>query len=262
MLKDLAHILDRKDSYKSHLERFLDAEQLKNEAHTLFTHGFLKLEDWAQAEDIFWEVCRDVARCTRNQRQIPEDLCKIDDILSAQYVCNFSVFQSLLDHWALKQLFPVVPLTRLDEEPTVQATIVDITCDSDGKINKFVDVEDERDTLPLHKLRKNENYYIGVFFVGAYQDIMGDQHNLLGRVNEVHVFLEDDEDDGFYVEEAIEGANIEELLPQIQYKGEYLTRLMKKQVDSAVKSDKIKPREGVRLLSHYNDMLKTKTYLA
>ena len=262
VLKDLLHILDKKDSYKSNLERFLDAEQLKEEAHTLFSHGYLKLEEWAQAEDIFWRICKDVSQSVKNDSQIPEDLEKIDEILSSQYVCNFSVFQSLLDHWALKQVFPIVPLERLDEEPTVNTTIVDITCDSDGKINKFTDVEDERDTLPLHRLKKNQPYYVAVCLVGAYQDILGDQHNLFGRVNEVHVFLEDDEEDGFYVEEAIEGINIDEILPQIQYKGEYVSRLMKKQIDAAVKADKIKPREGVRLLAQYNEALKSKTYLS
>ncbi len=262
VLKDLLHILDKKDSYKSNLERFLDAEQLKEEAHTLFSHGYLKLEEWAQAEDIFWRICKDVSQSVKNDSQIPEDLEKIDEILSSQYVCNFSVFQSLLDHWALKQVFPIVPLERLDEEPTVNTTIVDITCDSDGKINKFTDVEDDRDTLPLHRLKKNQPYYVAVCLVGAYQDILGDQHNLFGRVNEVHVFLEDDEEDGFYVEEAIEGINIDEILPQIQYKGEYVSRLMKKQIDAAVKADKIKPREGVRLLAQYNEALKSKTYLS
>ena len=262
VLKDMLHILERKGSYKSQLERFLDAEQFKKEAHTLFTHGYLKLEEWAQAEDIFWRICRDIRKDIRDENQIPEDLEKIDEILSAQYVCNFSVFQSLLDHWALKQLFPIVPITRLNEEPVVNTTIVDITCDSDGKINKFIDLEDERDTLPLHKLRKNEPYYIGIFLVGAYQDIMGDQHNLFGRVNEVHVFLEDDEEDGFYIEEAIEGSVIGDILPEIQYKSEYVSRLMKKQIDEAVKADKIKPREGVRMLSQFNQMLKSKTYLS
>ncbi len=262
VLKDMLHILERKNSYKSQLERFLDAEQFKEEAHTLFTHGYLKLEEWAQAEDIFWRICRDIRNDIQNENQIPEDLEKIDEILSAQYVCNFSVFQSLLDHWALKQLFPVVPLTRLDEKPDVNSTIVDITCDSDGKINKFIDLQDECDTIALHRLQKNKPYYIGVFLVGAYQDIMGDQHNLFGRVDEVHVFLEDDEEDGFYVEEAIEGSMIEDLLPQVQYKSEYISRLMKKQIDAAVKADKIKPREGVKILSQYNKMLKSKTYLS
>ncbi len=261
VLVDLMHILEHGDSYKSQLERFLDAEQLKKEAHLLFSHGMLKLEEWALAERIFWSVCRDVSEEIKSMRQIPEDLWKIDEILAEQYVCNFSVFQSLLDHWALKQLFPVVPLARLDEKPDVQATLVDITCDSDGKINKFIDFEDERDTLPLHRLRKNERYYIGVFLVGAYQDILGDQHNLFGRVNEVHVFLDDDEENGFYIEDSIDGSSIEDVIPQIQYKPEYVSREMKKKIDSAIKSDLIKPREGVKMMARYNSALKGKTYL-
>ena len=261
VIKDLAHILDEKKSYSSSLERFLDASELKKEAHTLFTHGILKLEDKALAENLFWAVCRDVKADISGSANIPEDLEKLEEVLAAQYIGNFSVFQSLLDHWALKQLFPVVPIQRLDEKPDVNTTIVDITCDSDGKINKFIDLEDERDTLPLHSLGKNETYYVGVFLVGAYQDIMGDQHNLFGRVDEVHVFLEDDEEDGFYVEEAIDGSTISDILPQIQYKDEILSRLMKKAVDAAIKTDKIKPREGVKMLAHYNRVLKGSTYL-
>lgn len=261
ILKDLAHILEHKDTYTSSLERFLDASSLKQEAHALFTRGYLKLEDRAQAENLFWTICLDIKKDISENPQIPEDLEKLNEVLAAQYIGNFSVFQSLLDHWALKQLFPVVPLQRLDEKPEIETTIVDITCDSDGKINKFIDFEDERNTLPLHKLGKNESYYVGVFLVGAYQDIMGDQHNLFGRVNEVHVFLEDDEDDGFYVEEAINGSSVGDILPQIQYKDEFLTRLMKKSVDSAVKADKIKPREGVKMLSTYNKILQGSTYL-
>jgi len=262
VLKNLYHILAEKKTYKSNLERFLDAQNLKEEAHTLFTHGYLTMEEKAHSENIFWQICKDIQSDISNaEKQIPEDLEKVKEIMSAQYICNFSVFQSLLDHWALKQVFPIVPIQRLNEKPDVETTIVDITCDCDGKINKFADVEDEKDTLPLHSLRKKEPYYIGVFLVGAYQDIMGDQHNLFGRVNEVHVFLEDDEEDGFYIEESIEGSSVEELLPQIQYKSEYLSRLMKKQVDGAVKSDKIKPREGVKFLALYNRLLKSKTYL-
>ncbi len=262
LIKNLRHIMEEKATYKSNLERFLDAKELKDESRTLFSHGYISLEEKAQAENIFWQICRDIESDIERQPQIPEDLEKVREILATQYVCNFSVFQSLLDHWALKQVFPVVPLQRLDEKPDVETTIVDITCDCDGKINKFPDVADERDTLPLHRLKKREPYYIAVLLVGAYQDIMGDQHNLFGKVNEVHVFLEDDEENGFYIEESIEGSSIEELLPQIQYKSEYLTRLMKKQVDSAVKGDKIKPREGVKLLTLYNKLMKSQTYLS
>jgi len=261
-LKNLAHILEEKSTYKSNLERFLDAKQLKQEIHSLFLHGILTLEDRAQAENIFWGICADIKSDMKNMTHVPEDLDEVFDILAPQYICNFSVFQSLLDHWALKQLFPILPLQRLDEEPTIEATLADITCDSDGKIAKFIDLEqDELSTLALHKIKKNEPYYIGVFLVGAYQDIMGDQHNLFGRVDEVHVFLEDDEEDGFYVEDTISGNTIEEVLPQIQYKPEYLVQMLKKEVDRAIKADIIKPREGVKIISRYNKLLKTRTYL-
>lgn len=261
ILKDLAHIIEEKQSYASNLERFLDASALKKEAHALFTHGILKLEDRAQAENLFWAICTDIKKDISDKAVIPEDLENLHEVMAAQYIGNFSVFQSLLDHWALKQLFPVVPLQRLDEKPDIDTTIVDITCDSDGKINKFIDIEDEKDTVALHSIGKNETYYVGVFMVGAYQDIMGDQHNLFGRVDEVHVFLEDDEEDGFYLEEAINGSTISDILSQIQYKDEILSRLMKAQVDRAVKSDKIKPREGVKMLANFNKILKGLTYL-
>lgn len=261
ILKDLAHIIEEKQSYASNLERFLDASALKKEAHALFTHGILKLEDRAQAENLFWAICTDIKKDISDKAVIPEDLENLHEVMAAQYIGNFSVFQSLLDHWALKQLFPVVPLQRLDEKPDIDTTIVDITCDSDGKINKFIDIEDEKDTVALHSIGKNETYYVGVFMVGAYQDIMGDQHNLFGRVDEVHVFLEDDEEDGFYLEEAINGSTISDIISQIQYKDEILSRLMKAQVDKAVKSDKIKPREGVKMLANFNKILKGSTYL-
>lgn len=261
ILKDLAHIIEEKQSYTSNLERFLDASSLKKEAHAMFTHGILKLEDRAQAENLFWTICEDIKKDISDKAVIPEDLENLHEVLAAQYIGNFSVFQSLLDHWSLKQLFPVVPLQRLGEKPDIDTTIVDITCDSDGKINKFIDIEDEKDTVALHSIGKNETYYVGVFMVGAYQDIMGDQHNLFGRVDEVHVFLEDDEEDGFYLEEAINGSTISDILSQIQYKDEILSRLMKAQVDKAVKSDKIKPREGVKMLANFNKILKGSTYL-
>jgi arginine decarboxylase len=176
------------------------------------------------------------------------------------------VFQSLLDHWALGQLFPIMPISRLDERPVRETTLVDITCDSDGCINKFVDLRDVRDTLPLHDLRQNgggqEPYYIGFFLMGAYQDIMGDLHNLFGRVNEVHVFLDPDEASGYYVEEIIEGNTIVQALAAVQYDENELKRQMKAQIDSAIKSDRLRPSEGMRLLDEYERGLKEYTYLS
>jgi arginine decarboxylase len=181
--------------------------------------------------------------------------------LCDQYVCNFSVFQSLLDHWAVGQLFPVMPIHRLDTEPDRNATLVDITCDSDGKVSKFIDLNDVKETLPLHRLKSGEHYYIGFFLMGAYQDIMGDLHNLFGRVNEAHVFLDEDEDSGYYIEETIEGSTIGDVLSMTQWNQNELIRLVKAQVDAAIKSDRLKPNEAMRLLANYERGLKGYTYL-
>src|SRR6266850_620231 len=193
------------------LEAYHDSLERKEDAQHMFTLGMLDLPEKAKIENLYWEISREVVESFRGQSYVPEEIRKLEDSLADQYLCNFSVFQSLLDHWALGQLFPIVPVSRLTERPTREATLVDITCDSDGQVNKFIDLRDVRDTLPLHALVKRngsgtiEPYYLGFFLMGAYQDIMGDLHNLFGRVNEVHVFLDPDEPTGYYVEEVIEG---------------------------------------------------------
>ena len=243
------------------LECFHDAVQKKEEAFSLFNLGYLDLENRAAAEQLFWQICERIARTTQTKGYVPEELHELKKMLADQYVCNFSVFQSLLDHWALKQLFPIAPIHRLDEEPTVNATLVDITCDSDGKINSFIDIEDVQDFLQLHPLN-NKPYYLGIFLTGAYQDIMGDLHNLFGRVNEAHVFLEDDEPNGFYIEETLNGSRIADVIKGVQYSQQDLCRKMKKQIDTATRKDMIKPREGVRLLELYTQQMLQKTYLS
>jgi len=261
VVRDMEAILAGGDDYGK-LERFHDAQQKKEEVHTLFVHGYIDMETRAEAENLYWAVCRQVLAELPPRGYVPDELAELHQLLAEQYVCNFSVFQSLLDHWALDQLFPIVPLHRLDEEPSVEATLVDITCDSDGKISEFIDLqEDARHTLPVHPLVPGKPYFIGVFLVGAYQDIMGDIHNLFGRVNEVHVFLEEDEEDDFYLEESIKGFQVDEILEFIQHKSSDLMRLMKRQIDRATKDDKVRPREGVSLLNFYENLLKTKTYL-
>ncbi|MEX2381124.1 MAG: biosynthetic arginine decarboxylase, partial [Opitutales bacterium] len=216
IIEDLEYILRNKHKY-SQLERFHDALQKKEEAFSLFNHGYLNLESREQAENLFWRICQAVEEEGAGSGYRPEELIDLKKMLVEQYVCNFSVFQSLLDHWAFNQLFPIAPLHRLKEEPSVNAILVDITCDSDGKIARFIDLEDVKEYLALHPLN-GKPYYLGVFLTGAYQDIMGDLHNLFGRVNEVHVFLEDDEDDGYYIEETISGTPVAEILEFIQYK--------------------------------------------
>jgi len=247
------------------LEAYHDALERKEDAHNMFTLGLIELPAKAKIETLYWEISLAVVVSFKGQAYIPEEIRKLEDSLGDQYLCNFSVFQSLLDHWALGQLFPIMPVSRLDERPTQECTLVDITCDSDGAINKFIDLRDVRDTLPLHALKQNghgsEPYYLGFFLMGAYQDIMGDLHNLFGRVNELHVFLEPDEPAGYYVEEVIEGNTIIQCLSAVQYDEKELQRQMKAQVDAAIKSDRLKPSEAMRLLDDYERGLKDYTYL-
>src|SRR5213076_1614425 len=247
-------------------EAYHDALERREDAHNMFTLGLLELPDKAKIENLYWEISQEVVRSFRGQAYVPEEIRQLEDSLGDQYLCNFSVFHSLLDHWALGQLFPIMPISRLDQRPTREATLVDITCDSDGQINKFIDLRDVRDTLALHELNTNGNgqlepYYLGFFLMGAYQDIMGDLHNLFGRVNEVHVFLDPDEPTGYYVEEVIEGNTIIQTLSAVQYDENELKRQMKAQVDAAIKSDKLKASEAMRLLDDYERGLKEYTYL-
>ncbi len=249
------------------LEAYHDALERKEDAHNMFTLGMMDLPEKAKIETLYWEISQEVVQTFLGQAYIPEEIRKLEDSLGDQYLCNFSVFQSLLDHWALGQLFPIMPVNRLTQRPTREATLVDITCDSDGQINKFIDLRDVRDTLPLHQLNYNgggaqEPYYLGFFLMGAYQDIMGDLHNLFGRVNEVHVFLDADEAAGYYIEEIIEGNTIVQALGAVQYDENELKRQMKAQIDEAIKGDRMKPSEGMRLLDEYERGLKDYTYLA
>jgi arginine decarboxylase len=247
------------------LEAFHDASERREEAHNMFTLGLLDLPDKAKIETLYWEIGQAVVQSFRGLHYVPEEIRMLEDSLGDQFLCNFSVFQSLLDHWALGQLFPIMPLSRLNEKPTREATLVDITCDSDGEVKKFIDLLDVRDTLPLHAPRPNGNgaepYYLGFFLMGAYQDIMGDLHNLFGRVNEVHVFLDPDEPTGYYVEEIIEGSTVGQALTSVQYDENDLKRQMKMQIDEAIKSDRLKPSEGMRLLDDYERGLQEYTYL-
>lgn len=265
LVKELLDIRDNLGKLNK-LEACHDALERREDAHNMFMLGLLGLADKAKIENLYWEISLAVVQNFRGQPYIPEEIRKLEDSLGDQYLCNFSVFQSLLDHWALGQLFPIMPIHRLNERPSRETTLVDITCDSDGQVNKFIDLRDVHDTLSLHPLIANGNgpepYYLGIFLMGAYQDIMGDLHNLFGRVNEVHVFLEPDEPAGYYVEEIIEGHTIGQALGAVQYDENELKRQMKAQVDEAIKSDRMKPSEAMRLLDEYERGLKDYTYLS
>ncbi len=250
-------------SERNLLESWHDLLQVKEESEKMFELGLLELDVKASIETYFWQVADRIRKIVaqKDPEDVPEELANLDAQFSAQHICNFSVFQSLLDHWAFGALFPVAPIHRLDERPRLQSRLVDITCDSDGKVGKFIDkTEPSRDTLPLHPLGEGP-YHLGVFLTGAYQDIMGDIHNLFGRVNEVHVFLDDDEECGYYLEETIEGNTIADVLKMTQYETHDLAARVKAQVDAAIKQDRFKPTEGMRLLAEYERGLKEQTYL-
>ncbi|HRJ72633.1 MAG TPA: biosynthetic arginine decarboxylase [Terrimicrobiaceae bacterium] len=246
---------------KNRLENLHDAQEMRERAQSMFDLGMLDLRAKARIETVYWQIAEAVVGMFHGMRYVPEEVKEMEVALGDQFLCNFSVFQSLLDHWALGQLFPVMPIHRLDEAPDRNATMVDITCDSDGKVSKFVDLQDVKETLPMHRWQAGHPYYIGFFLVGAYQDIMGDMHNLFGRVNEMHIYLDEDEDQGYYIEEVLPGSTIGQVLSLTQWDTNELARRMKAQIDSAIKSDRLKPSEAMRLLDGYEKSLSSYTYL-
>jgi arginine decarboxylase len=262
--KLVGEILDVKQRLKrgNRLESLHDIQQIKEEAQQTFDLGLLDLESKAKIDTVYWQLAHQIVNMHRGLRYVPDEVKELEISLADQYICNFSVFQSLLDHWALGQLFPIMPIHRLTTPPDRHGTIVDITCDSDGKVSKFIDLQDVKETLPLHHITPGEIYYLGVFMVGAYQDIMGDLHNLFGRVTEVHVFLDPDEESGWYIEEVIGGSTIGEVLAMTQWDKVELMRLLKSQVDDAIKTDFLKPNDAMKLLSDYERILQEYTYLS
>src|SRR5450432_1601492 len=262
--KPLRDIIEVKRQLKrgNRLETLHDAQQIKEETQQMFNLGLLDLEAKAKIEALYWHLARQIVNLHRGLKYVPEEVKELETSLADQYICNFSIFQSLLDHWALGQLFPIMPIHRLTTQPDRNGTIVDITCDSDGKVSKFTDLQDVKDTLPLHRIIPGEIYYLGVFLVGAYQDIMGDLHNLFGRVTEVHVFLDEDEESGWYIEEVIEGSTIGQVLALTQWDKIELMRLVKLQVDAAIKSDRLKPNDAMKILADYERGLQGYTYLS
>jgi arginine decarboxylase len=263
LIKDLVYTRDHLNE-RNLTESWHDLLQVKEESQKMFELGLLALDVKANVETLFWQIAERMQKLTSalDPSEVPDEVADLRNQLSDQHICNFSVFQSLLDHWALGALFPIVPIHRLNERPSSQSTLVDITCDSDGKVSKFIDLKnDVRDTLPLHAIQEDAPYYLGVFLTGAYQDIMGDMHNLFGRVNEVHVFLDDDEECGYYLEETIAGNTIAEVLQLTQWHNHDLVSRLKAQIDNAIKQDKLKPTEGMRMLADYDRGLKDQTYL-
>ena len=243
------------------LATFHDAQAKKEEALSGFKLGILSLEDRAKVENIYWKICRKIIPLQKELPHKPEDTADLEELLADQYLANFSLFQSAPDHWAFGQLFPIIPVHRLNTQPTQESTIIDITCDSDGKIDRFIDLLDVKETLSLHPLEAGKPYYIGMFLIGGYQDIMGDMHNLFGRVNEVHVFCDDEDPEDYYLEEVIPGDTARKVLSRLQYSPAELVKSVKTSLEKEVRKGNIKPKEGVRLINFYEDMMDGYTYL-
>jgi arginine decarboxylase len=240
------------------LEAYHDATQALDMAMNLFSGGYLPLVQRSLAENLFWAICHKIQRLTKQLEFVPEELENLDATLSDTYFCNFSLFQSIPDSWAIKQLFPVMPIHRLNERPTTPAVLGDITCDSDGKIDQFIDLRDVKRTLPLHTFN-GEPYYLGVFLVGAYQEILGDLHNLFGDTNAVHVSI--DSNGGVVLETVIKGDTVREVLEYVEFDPNVLVRQLRTDVEAAVRDGRLGYQQAGQLLRFYEDGLGGYTYL-
>jgi arginine decarboxylase len=243
---------------KNYLESYHDAVQTMDEVLTMFNLGSVDIQLRALTERLFWAVCGKVQRIVRELEYVPEELQGLETLLSDTYFCNFSIFQSMPDSWAINQLFPIMPIHRLNETPTRRAVLGDITCDSDGKIDQFIDLRDVRNTLELHAL-DGQPYYLGAFLLGAYQEILGDLHNLFGDTNAVHVSL--DEDGEINLDAVIKGDTVREVLAYVQYSADELLARMRKDVEKAVRSGRISLNDSRQLLRFYESGLEGYTYL-
>jgi arginine decarboxylase len=240
------------------LESYHDAQQALDMAMNLFSAGYLPLEQRSQVENLYWAICMKLQKLVQGMDEVPEDLQNLDESLSDTYFCNFSLFQSIPDSWAIKQLFPILPIHRLCERPTRHAVLGDITCDSDGKIDQFIDRRDVKKTLPLHSFNGSP-YYLGVFLVGAYQEILGDLHNLLGDTHAVHVSL--DSDNAVVLDAVIKGDTVREVLDYVEFDAEALVAKLRSDVESAVRAGRLDYEESGRLLRFYEEGLNGYTYL-
>ncbi len=257
LVRELYDIWDNLDQQRL-FESWHDAQQIREEALDRFSLGILDLRSRAMVEKLFWSIAREVGEIGNSMKHAPEELKKVSRMLPDKYFCNFSLFQSLPDSWALDQVFPIVPLSRLDEKPSRLATIQDITCDSDGKIAHFISDHGTTSALPVHPIRPGEPYYLGVFLVGAYQEILGDLHNLFGDTNAVHISVYKDR---YEIEKIIDGETVAEVLDYVQFDPKKLVRNVETWATSAMKAGKISPEEGREFLGNYRSGLYGYTYL-
>ena len=239
-------------------ESYHDAHQAVDDAVNMFNLGSITIEQRALIERLFWSVCSKILRMVRELDYTPEELQGLESLLSDTYFCNFSVFQSMPDSWAIKQLFPIMPIHRLNEAPNRKGVLGDITCDSDGKVDQFIDLRDVRNTLQLHEFN-GQPYYLGAFLLGAYQEILGDLHNLFGDTNAVHVSV--DANGQLHIDEFIKGDTVREVLAYVQYKADELTDRLRKDLEKAVRLGTITIAESREMLDFYQHGLEGYTYL-
>ena len=258
LVKDLSDIWDHL-SARSLLEDWHDAEQIREEGLDLFSHGLIDLKTRAQIESVYWSITREVNSLAHGLKHVPDELRRLDKLLADKYYCNFSLFQSIPDSWGVDQLFPIMPIQRLNEKPDRNATLQDITCDSDGKIEAYVCKDRQTTYLPLHSLKKGEPYYIGVFLVGAYQEILGNMHNLFGDTNAIHISV--NENGTYSIDQVIDGETIADVLDYVQYDPKRLVRRLESWVTKAIKQGKISVDEGKEFISNFRAGLYGYTYL-
>ena len=257
LVHDLTEIWD-KLSTRSMLEDWHDAEDIRDEALDLFRHGIIDLKTRAQVESLYWAIGHEVAELAHHQKHLPDDLRNMDKQMADKYFCNFSLFQSMPDSWGIDQLFPIMPIQRLNERPTRSAQLQDITCDSDGKVAAYVNGGQQTSYLPLHAVKPGEHYYIGVFLVGAYQEILGNMHNLFGDTNAVHISVDEN---GYTIDKTIDGETVADVLEYVQYSPKNLVRRLEIWVAKSVKEGKITSEEGKEFISNYRAGLYGYTYL-
>ena len=257
LVHDLTEIWD-KLSTRSMLEDWHDAEDIRDEALDLFRHGIIDLKTRAQVESLYWAIGHEVAELAHHQKHLPDDLRNMDKQMADKYFCNFSLFQSMPDSWGIDQLFPIMPIQRLNERPTRSAQLQDITCDSDGKVAAYVNGGQQTSYLPLHAVKPGEHYYIGVFLVGAYQEILGNMHNLFGDTNAVHISVDEN---GYTIDKTIDGETVADVLEYVQYSPKNLVRRLEIWVAKSVKEGKITAEEGKEFISNYRAGLYGYTYL-
>ena len=257
LARELYDIWDKLDQQRL-FESWHDALQIREEALDLFSLGLLSLQTRAQIEKLFWSIAREVGEMTGSMKHPPEELRKIAKMLPDKYFCNFSMFQSLTDSWAIDQVFPIMPIQRLDERPSRTCTIQDITCDSDGKIANFITQGESTPALPVHPVRSDEKYYLGVFLVGAYQEILGDLHNLFGDTNAVHISVYKDR---YEIDQIIDGETVADVLDYVQFSPKKLVRNVEAWVTASMKAGKITPEEGRNFITTYRSGLYGYTYL-